>query len=94
MLLRDLRIAALLFTNIGADPENEFLVDGITEEIINASTLIKELRVAARTSAFSFKGKHVELHIIGDRLNLKTVLEGSVGKAGNRVRIMALRGAG
>ena len=82
-------IAVLPFTNMSADPENEFLADGITEEIINALTQIEDLRVAARTSAFSFKGKHVDLHIIGERLNVKTVLEGSVRKAGNRVRIMA-----
>jgi tetratricopeptide (TPR) repeat protein len=52
-------------------------------------TQIEELHVAARTSAFSFKGKHVDLRIVGERLNVKTVLEGSVRKAGNRVRIMA-----
>jgi serine/threonine protein kinase len=82
-------IAVLPFTNMSADPENEFFADGITEEIINALTQIKDLRVAARTSAFSFKGKHVDLRTIGDRLNVRTVLEGSVRKAGNRVRIMA-----
>jgi serine/threonine protein kinase/tetratricopeptide (TPR) repeat protein len=82
-------IAVLPFTNMSADPENEFFADGITEEIINALTQIEDLRVAARTSAFSFKNKHVDLHIVGDRLNVKTVLEGSVRRAGNRVRIMA-----
>jgi TolB-like protein len=82
-------IAVLPFTNMSADPENEFFADGITEEIINTLTQIEELRVAARTSAFSFKGKHVDLRIVGERLNVKTVLEGSVRKAGNRIRIMA-----
>jgi TolB-like protein len=82
-------IAVLPFTNMSADPENEFFADGITEEIINALTQIENLRVAARTSAFSFKNKHVDLRIVGERLNVKTVLEGSVRKAGNRVRIMA-----
>ena len=82
-------IAVLPFANMSADPENEFFADGITEEIINALTQIEELRVAARTSAFSFKNKHVDLRIVGERLNVKTVLEGSVRKAGNRVRIMA-----
>ena len=82
-------IAVLPFTNMSADPENEFFADGITEEIINALTQIEDLRVAARTSAFSFKNKHVDLRIVGERLNVKTVLEGSVRKAGNRVRIMA-----
>jgi len=82
-------IAVLPFANMSADPENEFFSDGITEEIINALTQIENLRVAARTSAFSFKGKHVDLRIVGERLNVKTVLEGSVRKSGNRVRIMA-----
>jgi eukaryotic-like serine/threonine-protein kinase len=82
-------IAVLPFVNMSADPENEFFADGITEEIINALTRIGELRVAARRSAFSFKGKHVDLRIIGERLNVKSILEGSVRKAGNRVRIMA-----
>ena len=82
-------IAVLPFTNMSADPENEFFSDGITEEIINALTQIEDLRVAARTSAFTFKNKHVDLRSVGERLNVKTVLEGSVRKAGNRVRIMA-----
>jgi TolB-like protein/Tfp pilus assembly protein PilF len=82
-------IAVLPFTNISADPQNEFFADGITEEIINILTRINDLRVAARTSAFAFKGKHVDLRIVGQRLNVKTILEGSVRRAGNRVRIMA-----
>jgi TolB-like protein len=82
-------IAVLPFTNMSMDPENEFFADGISEEIINALTQIENLRVAARTSAFSFKNKHVDLRIVGERLNVKTVLEGSVRKYGNRVRIMA-----
>ena len=82
-------IAVLPFTNMSADPENEFFADGITEEIINALTQIEELHVAARTSAFSFKNKHVDLGIVGERLHVKTILEGSVRKTGNRVRIIA-----
>jgi len=82
-------IAVLPFINMSADSEIEFFADGITEEIINALTQIDELRVAARTSAFSFKGVQVDLRIVGERLNVKTVLEGSVRKAGSRVRIMA-----
>jgi serine/threonine protein kinase/tetratricopeptide (TPR) repeat protein len=82
-------IAVLPFANMSADPENEFFADGITEEIINALTRIEELRVAACRSAFSFKGKHVDLRIIGERLNVKTILEGSVRRMGNRVRVMA-----
>ena len=82
-------IAVLPFTNISADPENEFFAEGITEEVINALTQIKELRVAARTSALTFKGMHVDRRIVGERFNVKTVLKGSVRKAGSRVRIMA-----
>src|SRR6516165_3765567 len=82
-------IAVLPFTNISADPENEFFAEGITEEVINALTQIKELRVAARTSALAFKGMHVDRRIVGERFNVKTVLKGSVRKVGSRVRIMA-----
>jgi non-specific serine/threonine protein kinase len=82
-------IAVLPFTNISADPENEFFAEGITEEVINALTQIKELRVAARTSTLTFKGMHVDRRIVGERFNVKTILKGSVRKAGSRVRIMA-----
>ena len=79
----------LPFISLSADPENEIFADGLTEEIMNTLTQIEELRVAARRSAFSFKGKHVDLRIVGERLNVKTVLEGSVRRAGNRIRINA-----
>ena len=82
-------IAVLPFISLSTDPEDEFFADGLTEEIINTLTQIEELRVAARRSAFSFKGKHVDLRIAGERLNVKTVLEGSVRRAGNRIRINA-----
>ena len=82
-------IVVLPFANLSSDPENEFLADGITEEIINALAQIEDLRVAARTSAFSFKGKQTDLRTVGERLNVTTVLEGSVRKSGNRLRIMA-----
>jgi len=82
-------IAVLPFTNMSSDPENEFFADGITEEIINALTQIAELHVAARTSTFSFKGKQVHLHSIGEELKVRTVLEGSVRKAGSHLRITA-----
>jgi serine/threonine protein kinase/tetratricopeptide (TPR) repeat protein len=82
-------IAVLPFINMSADVENEFFVDGITEEIINALSQIENLRVAARSSAFSFKGKQVALQVIGSRLNVRTVLEGGVRRAGNRLRISA-----
>lgn len=82
-------IAVLPFINMSADAENEFFADGITEEIINVLTQIEGLRVAARTSSFFFKGKHVEMRQIGEQLNVRTVLEGSVRKAGDRLRITA-----
>jgi TolB-like protein/Tfp pilus assembly protein PilF len=82
-------IAVLPFINMSADAENEFFADGITEEIINALAQIKELHVVARSSAFSFKGKHVDPRTVGEQLNVRTVLEGSVRKAGTRLRITA-----
>jgi len=82
-------IAVLPFASLSTDPENEFFADGITEEILNALSQIAELRVAGRSSSFSFKGKHQDFRQIGDALNVRTVLEGSVRRAGNRVRITA-----
>ena len=82
-------IAVLPFLSLSADPENEIFADGMSEEIINALTQVKELRVVARTSSFSFKGKHIDLREIGERLNVRTVLEGSVRRSGNRLRITA-----
>ena len=82
-------IAVLPFTNISSDPENDFFADGITEEIINALAQIRELHVVARSSAFSFKGKHADARSVGEQLNVRTVLEGSVRKYGNRLRITA-----
>jgi eukaryotic-like serine/threonine-protein kinase len=82
-------IAVLPFANMSPDPENEYFSDGIAEEIINALTHIDGLHVAARTSAFSFKGKSVEVGDIAARLKVRHVLEGSVRKAGNRVRVTA-----
>ncbi|HEX4945896.1 MAG TPA: protein kinase, partial [Blastocatellia bacterium] len=80
-------IAVLPFANISADEENEYFCDGLAEELLNALAKIDELKVAARTSAFSFKGKNAEAREIGKTLNVNTVLEGSVRKAGNRIRI-------
>src|SRR5262245_8400246 len=82
-------IAVLPFASMSTDPENEFFADGITEEILNALSQIAELRVAGRSSSFSFKGKNQDLRQIGEALNVRTVLEGSVRRAGNRVRITA-----
>jgi serine/threonine protein kinase/tetratricopeptide (TPR) repeat protein len=85
----DPSIAVLPFTNMSADPEDEYLSDGLTEDIINALTQIKGLRVAARSSCFAFRGKDVDIARVGDRLNVATVLEGSVRRAGERLRITA-----
>ena len=82
-------IAVLPFANMSADPENEFFSDGITEEILNALAQIPVLRVAGRTSSFSFKGKNQDLRAIGEQLQVRTVLEGSVRRSGKRVRITA-----
>jgi len=80
-------IAVLPFTNMSGDPENEYFSDGITDDLIGALTPLKELRVAARTSSFAFKGRHVELATVGSTLGVRTVLQGSVRRAGNRVRV-------
>jgi len=82
-------IAVLPFTNMSADPEQEYFCDGISEELINSLTQISDLRVVARTSAFSFKGKDADIEEIGRKLKVDKVLEGSVRKAGNRLRITA-----
>jgi len=82
-------IAVLPFTNLSADKEQEYFCDGMAEEIINALTQVEGLRVVARTSAFSFRGKEIDIREIGRKLNVETLLEGSVRKAGNRLRITA-----
>jgi serine/threonine-protein kinase len=80
-------IAVLPFANMSSDKENEYFSDGLAEEIINALTNISGLRVTARTSAFAFRGKDEDIRTIGETLNVASVLEGSVRKAGNRVRV-------
>ncbi len=82
-------IAVLPFTSMSANPEDEFFADGITEEIINALAQIEQLRVVARTSAFSFKGKYIDVRAVGKRLNVRTILLGSVRRDGNELRITA-----
>jgi len=83
------RLAVLPFDNFSADPENEYFSDGITEELINAFTKVDGLLVTSRTSSFAFKRKHEDVREIGSKLNVDKILEGSVRKAGNRVRITA-----
>ncbi|MBT8398273.1 MAG: adenylate/guanylate cyclase domain-containing protein [Gemmatimonadetes bacterium] len=82
-------VAVLPFLNMSPDPENEFFSDGITEELINALTRINGLQVTARTSSFAFKGREQDVRTIASELGVATVLEGSVRKAGDRVRITA-----
>ena len=82
-------VAVLPFTNMSADPENEYFTDGMAEEIINALTKVQSLRVASRTSSFAFKGKNEDIGEIGKKLKVSTVLEGSVRKMGNELRITA-----
>ncbi len=82
-------IAVLPFTNLSSDPEQEYFSDGLTEEMINHLAHVKGLRVIARTSSFAFKGKNEDLRVVGEKLSVGSVLEGSVRKAGNRLRITA-----
>lgn len=82
-------IAVLPFTNMSDDKAGEYFGDGIAEEIINALTQLPGLKVAARTSSFSFKGKNEDLRTVGERLGVSSVLEGSVRRAGSRVRVTA-----
>lgn len=82
-------IAVVPFVNMSTDPENEYFSDGITEEILNALVKVEGLQVTSRTSSFAFKGKNFDVKEIGKQLNVTTVLEGSVRKAGNMVRITA-----
>ena len=82
-------VAVLPFVNLSSDEDSEFFADGISEEIINALAQIRNLRVVARTSAFSFKGKQVDLRTVGATLNAGALIEGSVRKSGDRVRIVA-----
>jgi TolB-like protein/Tfp pilus assembly protein PilF len=82
-------IAVLPFVNMSNDPDQEYFSDGLAEELLNRLAKISELRVAARTSAFQFKGQNLDIAAIGRQLKVDNVLEGSVRKAGNRVRVTA-----
>ncbi|MEP7164329.1 MAG: tetratricopeptide repeat protein [Ferruginibacter sp.] len=82
-------IAVLPFVNMSADPDNEYFSDGISEEILNALTRVEGLQVTARTSSFSFKGKNEDVRQIGAKLGVSTILEGSVRRAGKKIRITA-----
>jgi TolB-like protein/Tfp pilus assembly protein PilF len=82
-------IAVLPFANLSGDKDNEYFSDGVTDEIINALANVEGLRVVARTSAFSFKGKNVNVRKVAEELNVGTILEGSVRRDGNQVRVAA-----
>jgi TolB-like protein len=86
---KDKSIAVLPFVNMSSDPEQEFFSDGITEEILNTLAAIEGLKVSGRTSSFSFKGKNEDLIVIAEKLGVANVLEGSVRKSGNKLRITA-----
>ena len=85
----DASIAVLPFVNMSADKEQEYFADGVSEELLNLLAQVPELRVIARTSSFSFKGKEVDITEISRKLNVANVLEGSVRKSGDMVRITA-----
>jgi TolB-like protein/Flp pilus assembly protein TadD len=82
-------VAVLPFVNMSSDPEQEYFSDGISEEILNVLTRIPNLKVAARTSSFQFKGKNLDVAAIGKQLQVNHLLEGSVRKSGNTLRITA-----
>jgi adenylate cyclase len=82
-------IAVLPFVNMSNDLEQEYFSDGISEEIINTLVQLPQLRIVGRTSSFSFKGKNEDLRLIGEKLGVTNILEGSVRKSGNRIRITA-----
>jgi adenylate cyclase len=85
----DKSIAVLPFVNMSDDASNEYFSDGITEELLNLLAKIPELKVTSRSSAFAFKGQNIHIPTVAEKLRVKHVLEGSVRKAGNRVRITA-----
>jgi TolB-like protein len=85
----DRSIVVLPFANLSSDPEQDFFADGMTEELLNLLARIKELRVISRTTAFSYKGQSLPLVDIAKELRVSYVLEGSVRKSGNRLRVTA-----
>jgi TolB-like protein/tetratricopeptide (TPR) repeat protein len=87
--VEDRSIAVLPFVNMSSDPEQEYFSDGISEELLNLLARIPELRVISRSSAFSYKGKDLNIPDVASELNVAHVLEGSVRKAGNTIRITA-----
>jgi TolB-like protein/Tfp pilus assembly protein PilF len=85
----DLSIAVLPFVNMSSDPEQEYFSDGLSEELLNVLAQIEQLRVAGRTSSFAFKGRNDDMRVIAGQLGVANILEGSVRKSGDRIRITA-----
>ena len=85
----DKSIAVLPFVNMSNDPDQEYFSDGLSEELLNLLAKITELKVIGRTSSFSFKGRNEDLRVIGEKLGVAYLLEGSVRKSGNKIRITA-----
>ncbi|HSM68271.1 MAG TPA: FlgO family outer membrane protein, partial [Xanthomonadales bacterium] len=88
-LTTDRSIAVLPFVNMSDDPENEYFADGLSEELLNRLAQLPELRVAGRTSAFEYKGRNLDLREIAKNLGVSNILEGSVRRSDDRVRITA-----
>ncbi len=86
---RDLSIAVLPFVNMSQDPANEYFSEGLSEEVLNVLARIEDFRVAGRTSSFAFKGQNQDLRAIGERLGVANILEGSVRRQDDRVRVTA-----
>jgi TolB-like protein/Flp pilus assembly protein TadD len=82
-------IAVLPFVNMSSDPEQEYFSDGLSEELLNLLAKIEDFKVAGRTSSFAFKGKNDDLRVIADKLGVATILEGSVRKDGEQIRVTA-----
>jgi serine/threonine-protein kinase len=85
----DVSIAVLPFANVSGDKDNEYFSDGLAEDILNALARVPHLKVTARTSSFAFRGRDEDVRTIGETLHVRTVLEGSVRRAGNRIRVTA-----
>src|SRR5208282_4600904 len=82
-------VAVLPFVNMSGDPKEDYFSDGVSEELLNALSRLNDLQVVARTSSFSFKGQNVDVATIAHKLNVGAILEGSVRREGNTVRITA-----
>jgi TolB-like protein len=89
MAAKEVTLAVLPFVNLSSDPEQEYFSDGLTEEVLNQLAQVSGLRVTARTSSFSFKGKNEDVRVIGEKLGVDNLLEGSIRKDGKSLRITA-----